>query len=133
MHNASLLIFGDWFTIESISSRVQVAAKNFDAWKCARMLDTHDKEASQKLEQLVIEKMALGDVKYCTNRKCNNPFEFAGGEHACMSCPLCRVGTCGKCGLAWHEGKTCEQAMGATELAEVVKENNWRHRERVRN
>ena len=101
--------------------------KELDAWKCASMLDTHDKEASLKLQQLAIEKMALGGVKYCANKKCNNPFEFAGGEHACVSCPLCGVGTCGKCGLVWHEGKTCEQAIGATELAQMAKENNWRH------
>ncbi len=101
--------------------------EELNPWLCAVALETSDKDAAEKLQQLAVEKMTVGGVKYCCNKTCNTPFEFAGGAEARVQCPLCHALTCGICGLPWHEGRTCAQAQGATQMAKLAKENNWRH------
>lgn len=79
----------------------------------AAVTDEHRRKR-EMLQQLYVKHDSISMLAYCANSECATPFDFEPGSSTQdpqankIRCPLCMTDTCGRCGVRWHEGMTCE-------------------------
>lgn len=101
-----------------------------DVWKCVNLLVSIQPVTASALTKLILLKEHIKTLRYCSNEKCNTPFDFDGdltNSGARVVCPLCNSATCARCGYEWHGNKSCEDVLANNPLRKLAETFKWKH------
>lgn len=109
--------------------------KELDPQSCLSVFQGTE-QAFHKLQNLILERQHHAHLRYCSNVRCAQPFDWFDDpslhrfdDRFKVTCPLCTHMTCAQCRGEWHEGKPCKNVEqvgdGTDAFRQLAVENGW--------